>query len=102
MSFGSQVSAVVRNTNIHDTLLGLLADASTGPCSVVLNSSSVSHNTTGIQTGSGFPSVWLSGDTVTLNGTGLRVFGGTITSLGNNLISFNGIDGSPSTTQSLR
>ena len=102
LSLGSNVSGIFRRLNIHNTLLGVLADATSAGCTVSIHDSRISHNSIGIQTLSGSPTVRLSDDIITVNNTGLQLGGGTIVSFGNNVISFNGIDGAPNSFATLR
>jgi hypothetical protein len=102
LSLGSNVSGVFRHLNIHGNILAVLADATSAPCTVSIHDSRISHNSIGVETLTGSPTVRLSNDIITLNNTGLMLGGGTIVSFGNNVISFNGVDGSPNGSAVLR
>jgi len=102
MSLGSNVSAVLRNLTLNSNTLGVLADASSAPCTVSIHNSLISHNTIGVQTGGGSPTIRLDNNIITVNNTGLQLGGGTIVSFNNNVISFNGSDGNPNQTAARR
>ncbi len=102
LSLGSNVSATLRNLDVQGNILGVFADASSAPCTVSLHNSKISHNFIGVETGGGTPTIRLDNDIITVNNTGLQLGGGTIVSFGNNVISFNGLDGSPNGSAALR
>lgn len=93
---GSRVT--IKDSNITGNgNAGVQADESAGTTEVMIERSVISHNLIGVYSGPGAPVVRMSETTVTDNGTGLQVAGGTIDTFGSCRIAGNAAGNGPPT-----
>jgi hypothetical protein len=92
-----QIQVAVRDSSMtNNTINGFVAISSLAFVEAFLENSAASFNATGVRSDGGLVTVFLNGNLVTGNDTGLApVFGGNMLSFDNNAVISNGSDGAP-------
>ena len=99
---GVPLTATLDRVTISGVADGLIVGGSDPAIAFARNSSFANNSYRGLLVGCCAPAsaVWIDGNRITRNGTGIELLGGAVFSRGNNTIEANGIDGGPTATYS--
>jgi hypothetical protein len=97
------IAGTIRQSLVaHNAVIGIAANAAGGVFFTVEESSVINNLATGIFVNSSAAVVNVGASTIGGNGTGVKVFAGSLVSFGNNQMSANGVNGSFTSTAGLQ
>ena len=99
---GVPLTATLDRVTISGVADGLIVGGSDPAIAFARNSSFANNSYRGLLVGCCAPAsaIWIDGNRITRNGTGIELSAGTVYSRGNNTIEANGVDGAPTATYS--